>query len=903
MIIHYNASSFLSFSFPFSFILNLMDGPARQHFNAGFIVVSYLISVAGAMTTLELLMRRTHYKGLYNWFLLIAAALSMGGVGIWSMHFIGNNALSLAFDNDGNDNQYQLAYSAGYTFISLAVAVSCMFIAFAFVGITEEAHLVRIIASGVLAGGGIATMHYLGQFAIDFFILQYKTPYIAGAVVIACVALTAALCIFFKLREQWENQWYKRLGCSLLMALAVCGMHYTAMAGTVYYKPGDGMSPPTPAIQTGALIGIIVGIVVVACAVLLYVGIKSSYARMKRKRVWLARNSDHHRRLIIHSVMFDSGNKILVKTDGSLASSIVTEDFDRNCFSLNHSAFQRILEATNEVSNSTMEQDGFVEKYITAAKRLSEELKLSGSPSDLGVLSTIIIQSTTQPQKHTGSQRVTRKPTSVIRLLKQQQTAGDEEETVGTNSSGSEKSSRRFQILDDTHLFLVRKVHSTQYKDRLLAHGFRFAEPVFISRIIGNDLLVQPEQMMHYFDELQQLAESTIDASCKFTNQDLKNGVYVGLLGLMDDQSLIIDKHRPLSLPLVQLRTDDGEVWTAELGPEEKMCVFNLQSQSLLHVASMMNETTTVGTVDSTSEIIPSTSKPAAAGRLVSPIMGGRRHEHNMHQFMHALSAASRKLLDTSPFAKAVYGPIAKLHGEVIEVPAFTLTHGSCDLILFRAVATGVSASAINQNSIESFKCIPLRLWKSMASYATDQAVESYRSMCNRQKRKITGANTLTNQQRMYISTAIGNGSPTENNDPYTPTTPTIKSTTTTSSSSSSQAELPFPSLPPPPRLKKSKFAFSASPASIHSQESSSEINSPITPDSASSNATASSISQTISKKIGNKKKAKKAPAVELPVLLNLVPTQARFLWLDIMVDETYQLHIHHQTSHKHRLF
>lgn len=92
----------------------------------------------------------------------------MGGVGIWSMHFIGNNALSLAFDNDRSDNRYQLAYSAGFTFISLVVAVGCMFIAFAFVGITEEAHLVRIIASGVLAG----VSHFLLIFCLKQLIVR-----------------------------------------------------------------------------------------------------------------------------------------------------------------------------------------------------------------------------------------------------------------------------------------------------------------------------------------------------------------------------------------------------------------------------------------------------------------------------------------------------------------------------------------------------------------------------------------------------------------------------------------------------------------------------------------------------------------------------------------------------------
>ena len=66
-------------------------------------------------------------------------------------------------------------------------------------------------------------MHYLGQFAVRFFIARYKIPFVIGAIVIAIVAVTVALYIFFKLREQWANRWYKRLGCAFLMGVAVCG--------------------------------------------------------------------------------------------------------------------------------------------------------------------------------------------------------------------------------------------------------------------------------------------------------------------------------------------------------------------------------------------------------------------------------------------------------------------------------------------------------------------------------------------------------------------------------------------------------------------------------------------------------------------------------------------------------
>jgi NO-binding membrane sensor protein with MHYT domain len=53
--------------------------------------------------------------------------------------------------------------------------------------------------------------------------MRNKIAFVIGASVIAVCAVTAALLTFFKLREQWANQWYKRLGCAMLMGVAVCG--------------------------------------------------------------------------------------------------------------------------------------------------------------------------------------------------------------------------------------------------------------------------------------------------------------------------------------------------------------------------------------------------------------------------------------------------------------------------------------------------------------------------------------------------------------------------------------------------------------------------------------------------------------------------------------------------------
>lgn len=43
------------------------DGHVRVTYNAGFIVLSYVISFIGCMSCLEILHLRTARRGLYNW--------------------------------------------------------------------------------------------------------------------------------------------------------------------------------------------------------------------------------------------------------------------------------------------------------------------------------------------------------------------------------------------------------------------------------------------------------------------------------------------------------------------------------------------------------------------------------------------------------------------------------------------------------------------------------------------------------------------------------------------------------------------------------------------------------------------------------------------------------------------
>jgi len=88
---------------------------------------------------------------------LISAAVSMGGVAIWSMHYIGNRAIVLYGGVDG----LQLSYGAGYTVLSLFIPILVLLLACVVVGSAEKPTLWRFILAGTCGSAAICGMHYL----------------------------------------------------------------------------------------------------------------------------------------------------------------------------------------------------------------------------------------------------------------------------------------------------------------------------------------------------------------------------------------------------------------------------------------------------------------------------------------------------------------------------------------------------------------------------------------------------------------------------------------------------------------------------------------------------------------------------------------------------------------------
>lgn len=154
----------------------------------------------------------------------------MGAVAIWSMHFIGNRAITMG----NGELDMQIAYSPAYTAGSFFLPICVVALAFYLFTVTERVSILATVVGGNLSGFAICGMHYLGQGGIANYQALYDWRFVFGSAIIAVVAATLALGVFFYFKAVWTNAWWKRMLSGCLLAVAVSGMHWVATAGTSY---------------------------------------------------------------------------------------------------------------------------------------------------------------------------------------------------------------------------------------------------------------------------------------------------------------------------------------------------------------------------------------------------------------------------------------------------------------------------------------------------------------------------------------------------------------------------------------------------------------------------------------------------------------------------------------------
>ncbi|WP_456667920.1 bifunctional diguanylate cyclase/phosphodiesterase [Bradyrhizobium sp. USDA 3240] len=175
------------------------------------------------------------------WIAIAGAAI---GYGIWATHFIA----MLAYE-PGVPTGYGIALTA----LSLAVA---MMLTSGGLGLAaSDSGSWRAPVGGAVIGAGIASMHYLGMWALEVpGHVVWSLDLVAASIVLGMLFGYAALSVAVRHQDRWMS-----LVAALLLTLAIVSHHFTAM-GAVEIVPDPLLAPEALSLSPAFLAIVIAGV-------------------------------------------------------------------------------------------------------------------------------------------------------------------------------------------------------------------------------------------------------------------------------------------------------------------------------------------------------------------------------------------------------------------------------------------------------------------------------------------------------------------------------------------------------------------------------------------------------------------------------------------------------------------
>lgn len=196
-----------------------------SQYHPALVLLSYIVSLVGSFAALQLVtaipaaatraQRRTA---------IVLSGVALGAGAVWAMHFVGMLALK---------TEMRMAYDVWGTALSLLIAITACTFGMAICG-SGSFSMDRLLPASVFMGGGVAGMHYYGMASMLMPAeVSYNLNIILISIIIAVVASFAALWMAFNMQGV-----IRKLASAMVMALAICGMHYTGMTAASYRMTG-----------------------------------------------------------------------------------------------------------------------------------------------------------------------------------------------------------------------------------------------------------------------------------------------------------------------------------------------------------------------------------------------------------------------------------------------------------------------------------------------------------------------------------------------------------------------------------------------------------------------------------------------------------------------------------------
>ncbi|MBO9667476.1 MAG: response regulator [Bdellovibrio sp.] len=256
-------------------------------YNQELVALSVLIATIGAYVALNIVLRIKESLGKNNPVWLLAGAVAMG-LGIWSMHFVGMLAMIMP--------GMTIGYDLGLSVLSVVVAIGASLVAFYLIS-RVQISLAALILGGISMAVAISGMHYIGMASMEMDArIEWRWDLVALSVFIAGFASFAALGVSLLFRTT-QRVTSLHILSSLLMGVAVSGMHYVGMAAADFV--GDHNHIP---VHHGMMLGtesvayIVTG---TTLTILLVALIASGFARVLVRRSKEARDAINSRDLLL----------------------------------------------------------------------------------------------------------------------------------------------------------------------------------------------------------------------------------------------------------------------------------------------------------------------------------------------------------------------------------------------------------------------------------------------------------------------------------------------------------------------------------------------------------------------------------------------------------------------------
>ena len=477
------------------------------------------------------------------------------------MHFIAMHAIIMG----EGDLALRMTYSPALTVGSFFLPIVVIAIAFFIVSASQEVNVFNFVLGGLITGTAICGMHYVGVIGVKNYICLFDFRVVVASVVIALLAASVALGVFFRFKYAWTDAGWKRGACALALASAISLMHWTASLGTTYQWRGvqvaGGGLPSTSAI---AVCG---GLALLCCAVL--IAFPCLWQRARRKSATRAQQ------VVIAVAMWDPEGRLLLNAGGRLPCQKVTNTYIQRSFKDDFTVSHPVYSWMFRVSRNwrcVADLIPSMRENLSAGNVVQVDRSMPGGDDSIemtedfaGIFKQLfcvaaqdLALSMQEDLENVGAlhDRIIDTGTVAARLQ------------IFRPSSPSTSSTRRDLETGDSQwstmgrgqlLFLVRHVNKSEAW-KLQARGFSFAPVSVVIDQLAHSMRVTPQELQPHLADLLRYKDMP---------RPMKPGVYVSCFILRPlvgrSFNVLADKQARNLLPSTKLPLDHLEPWQGDI--------------------------------------------------------------------------------------------------------------------------------------------------------------------------------------------------------------------------------------------------------------------------------------------------------------------------------------------------